>query len=117
MTLIALSPLDRLHCYFLAYEGPSCLFCECIVTGPSLRRPATYLLSSAQFDPKCKCDSKCLDFDTGWPDAQFTKATCKESIFSLEDTWSQLNFYFIHNPGLGLPKEVHFYCSQSEVVV
>jgi hypothetical protein len=58
-----------------------------------------------------------MTFTTGWEGAQAWGQTCKESVFSLEDTWSLLNFYFVHNPGLGLPKEVHCYVSQSEVVV
>jgi hypothetical protein len=117
ITLLAISPHDRFHWDFLLYEGPPCLFCECIVTDPSLRRPTTYLLSSAQFDMNCQCASKCMTFTTGWEGAQAWGQTCKESVFSLEDTWSLLNFYFVHNPGLGLPKEVHCYVSQSEVVV
>ena len=79
-----------------------------MVTDASLRRPITYLLLSAQFYINCQCAQKCLKFETGWgDDTQFTGPACKESVFSLEDTWSLLNFYFVHNPGLGLPKEVH----------
>ena len=59
-----------------------------------------------QLDTGCVCESKCLSFETGWDDSKFTFPQCMDSIFSLEDTWSPLNFYFIHDPGLGLPKQV-----------
>ena len=65
-----------------------------------------WCLCSGQLDLGCVCENKCLDFETGWSDAAFTGPQCMDSIFSLEDTWSQLNFYFIHDPGLGLPKQV-----------
>jgi hypothetical protein len=44
-------------------------------------------------------------FDSGWEDAKFTEANCMDSVFSLEDQWSQLNFYFSHDPGFGKPRQ------------
>lgn len=51
------------------------------------------------------CENKCLNFETGWPDAKYTEAKCMDSIFSLEDTWSEMNFYFKHDPGFGKPRQ------------
>jgi len=56
-------------------------------------------------DTGCVCEKKCLTFATGWNDAKFTEPNCMDGLFSLEDTWSQLNFYFVHDPGFGKPKQ------------
>ena len=60
----------------------------------------------SQLDVGCVCERKCLSFSTGWEDAKNTEPNCLDSLFSLEDTWSQLNFYFVHDPGFGKPKQV-----------
>ena len=52
---------------------------------------------NSETDKGCKCESKCVTFDTGWDSstAKRNGPACMESIFSLEDTWSRLNFYFL----------------------
>ena len=51
-------------------------------------------------DRQCKCEYRCLDFkaETGWSDeSQNSGPMCLDSVFSLEDTWSKLGFYFRHD--------------------
>jgi hypothetical protein len=65
--------------------------------------PPKHILRSPDKDLECQCQKKCLGFTTGWDSKVQLKADkqCMDSIMGLEDTWTALNFYFLHRD----PKE------------
>jgi hypothetical protein len=110
----------------IQYAGQSLILCnkadpvrytECLVPGStelsidstSQRRsctsdPSTFFSCVSADDAGCQCESKCTTWVSGWEGITFP-ALCMPVNFQLEDSWTNVATFFLHDPGAGVPPQ------------
>ena len=66
--------------------------------------PATYFSCTSADDTGCQCSGKCTSWNSGWDGIDF-QPLCLPVNFQLEDSWTNVATYFLHDPGAGVPPQ------------